>query len=135
MAAGHGTRMRSSLPKVLHPVCGRPMIGWVIAAARGAGADPILCVTRPGDGVAEALPGGVVAVEQREGEGTGAAVLAAADRIDPASVLVILSGDHPLVSTELVAGAGGPPPPQGGPGPAPSPEEAHPPRHRPGARA
>ena len=34
MAAGHGTRMRSSLPKVLHPVCGVPMVNWVIEAAR-----------------------------------------------------------------------------------------------------
>jgi bifunctional UDP-N-acetylglucosamine pyrophosphorylase/glucosamine-1-phosphate N-acetyltransferase len=104
MAAGQGTRMRSSLPKVLHPVCGRPMIGWVIAAARGAGADPVLCVTRRGDGVAERLPDGLEAVEQLEGEGTGAAVLAAAGRIDPGATLVILSGDHPLVSTELVSG-------------------------------
>src|SRR6266550_3199015 len=104
MAAGQGTRMHSSLPKVLHPVCGRPMIGWVIAAARGAGADPVLCVTRPGDGVADRLPDGAEAVEQREGEGTGAAVLAAAGRIDPAATLVILSGDHPLVSSELVTG-------------------------------
>src|SRR2546423_15701064 len=83
MAAGLGTRMRSSLPKVLHPVCGRPMIAWVIAAARGAGADPILCVTRPGEGVAEAGPDGTVAGEQREGEGTGAAGLPAAARTRP----------------------------------------------------
>jgi bifunctional UDP-N-acetylglucosamine pyrophosphorylase/glucosamine-1-phosphate N-acetyltransferase len=103
MAAGHGTRMRSALPKVLHPVCGRPMVGWVIEAARAAGADPVLCVTRPGEGVAEALPDGARPVEQREGEGTGAAVLAAAAEIDPAATLVILSGDHPLVSSELVA--------------------------------
>src|SRR4051795_5057964 len=104
MAAGHGTRMRSALPKVLHPVCGRPMIAWVIAAARGAGADPVLCVTRPGEGVAEALPDGASPVEQREGEGTGAAVLAAGGEVDPEATLVILSGDHPLVSSELVAG-------------------------------
>src|SRR3982751_6503649 len=100
MAAGHGTRMRPSLPKVLPPVCGRPMVAWVIAAARAAGADPVLCVTRPGEGVAEAVPDGAVAVEQREGEGTGAAVLAAADRIDPEATILILSGDHPLVSSE-----------------------------------
>ncbi|MFL5885928.1 MAG: bifunctional UDP-N-acetylglucosamine diphosphorylase/glucosamine-1-phosphate N-acetyltransferase GlmU [Thermoleophilaceae bacterium] len=104
MAAGHGTRMRSALPKVLHPVCGRPMIAWVIAAAREAGADPVLCVTRPGEGVAGALPDGAQPVEQTEGEGTGAAVLAAADSIDPDATLVILSGDHPLVSRELVEG-------------------------------
>ncbi|MBA2256460.1 MAG: NTP transferase domain-containing protein, partial [Thermoleophilaceae bacterium] len=54
MAAGRGTRMRSVLPKVLHPVCGRPMLDWVIAAAREAGAGRGVCVSRPGDGVAEA---------------------------------------------------------------------------------
>ena len=39
MAAGHGTRMRSRTPKVLHRVCGKPMIEWVIDAARDAGAE------------------------------------------------------------------------------------------------
>src|SRR3712207_7449115 len=37
LAAGEGTRMRSDLPKVLHPICGRPMIGWPIRAAQEAG--------------------------------------------------------------------------------------------------
>jgi bifunctional UDP-N-acetylglucosamine pyrophosphorylase/glucosamine-1-phosphate N-acetyltransferase len=111
MAAGRGTRMRSSLPKVLHPVCGRPMVEWVIGAARDAGARDIVCVTRPGDGVAEGLPAGATVAEQTEGEGTGAAVLAArgavldagekADR--PTGTVVVLSGDHPLVATELIA--------------------------------
>ena len=83
MAAGHGTRMRSAVPKVLHPVAGKPMVQWVIDAARGAGANRILCVTRPGDGVAEGLPEGVEVVEQTEGEGTGSAVLAARDAARP----------------------------------------------------
>jgi len=77
MAAGRGTRMRSALTKVLHPVCGRPMVHWVIAAAREAGAGRVVCVSRPGDGVVEALPNGVEAAEQRQGEGTAAALLAA----------------------------------------------------------
>ena len=102
MAAGQGTRMRSSLPKVLHTVCGRPMVEWVIEAARGAGASRIVCVTRPGDGVAQALPPGVEAVEQREGEGTGAAVLAARDLVEPGAGVMVLSGDNPLIRPELV---------------------------------
>jgi bifunctional UDP-N-acetylglucosamine pyrophosphorylase/glucosamine-1-phosphate N-acetyltransferase len=102
MAAGHGTRMRSSVPKVLHPVCGRPMVEWVIEAARGAGADRVVCVTRPGEGVAEGLPEDVAVAEQREGEGTGAAVLAAKDHLDGDAPVVVLSGDHPLVSEELI---------------------------------
>jgi bifunctional UDP-N-acetylglucosamine pyrophosphorylase/glucosamine-1-phosphate N-acetyltransferase len=104
MAAGHGTRMRSSVPKVLHPVAGRPMVHWVIEAARGAGADRVLCVTRPGDGVAEALPEGVEAVEQTTGEGTGAAVLAARGQLEGGGTVVVLSGDHPLVSVDLIRG-------------------------------
>ena len=102
IAAGLGTRMRSSLPKVLHPVCGRPMVQWVIEAARSAGAGKVVCVTRPGDGVAERLLEGVVVAEQREGEGTGAAVLAAREHLEPGRPLVVLSGDHPLVSAEVI---------------------------------
>ncbi|HEY8769733.1 MAG TPA: NTP transferase domain-containing protein, partial [Thermoleophilaceae bacterium] len=58
MAAGRGTRMRSEVPKVLHHVCGKPMVEWVIDAARAAGADRSVVVTRPRDGVAEGLPEG-----------------------------------------------------------------------------
>src|SRR5918996_3821826 len=81
MAAGQGTRMRSSLPKVLHPLCGKPMVEWVIDTARAAGAERVVCVTRPGDGVSEGLPDGTEVAEQREGEGTGSAVLAARDAV------------------------------------------------------
>jgi bifunctional UDP-N-acetylglucosamine pyrophosphorylase / glucosamine-1-phosphate N-acetyltransferase len=105
MAAGHGTRMRSETPKVLHPVCGKPMVEWVIDAAREAGAGKVVCVTRPGDGVAAGLPEHVVVAEQREGEGTGAAVLAARDELSAnGGPVVVLSGDHPLVSAEEIAG-------------------------------
>ena len=103
MAAGHGTRMRSSLPKVLHPVCGRPMVEWVVAAARDAGATRVVCVTRPGEGVDEHLAGMEIEVaSQTEGEGTGSAVLAARDALD--GTVVILSGDHPLVAADLIRG-------------------------------
>src|SRR3954471_3778557 len=104
MAAGQGTRMRSALPKVLHPVCGVPMVHWVIAAARAAGADRVVCVTRPGDGVAEALPDGVEAAPQSEGEGTGSAVLAARAALEQSETVVVLSGDVPLVAAEVIAG-------------------------------
>ncbi|HEV3379221.1 MAG TPA: bifunctional UDP-N-acetylglucosamine diphosphorylase/glucosamine-1-phosphate N-acetyltransferase GlmU [Thermoleophilaceae bacterium] len=103
MAAGQGTRMRSEVPKVLHRICGKPMVEWVVDAARAAGADRVICVVRPGDGVAEGLPDTVEVAEQREGEGTGAAVLAARDHTAEGPV-VVLSGDHPLVTPEQVAG-------------------------------
>jgi bifunctional UDP-N-acetylglucosamine pyrophosphorylase / glucosamine-1-phosphate N-acetyltransferase len=103
MAAGHGTRMRSSLAKVLHPVCGRPMLHWVIEAAREAGAGRIVCITRPGEGVDQALPSGVDHAQQTSGEGTGAAILAARDNIESQDTVVVLSGDHPLISSKLIA--------------------------------
>lgn len=95
--------MRSSLPKVLHPVCGKPMIHWVVDAAREAGAGRVVCITRPGTEVGAALPEGVESAEQREGEGTGAALLAARGHVAPGATVIVLSGDHPLVSAELVA--------------------------------
>jgi bifunctional N-acetylglucosamine-1-phosphate-uridyltransferase/glucosamine-1-phosphate-acetyltransferase GlmU-like protein len=102
MAAGQGTRMRSSLPKVLHPICGKPMVEWVVDAARAAGATEVVCVTRPGDGVADGLPAGVAVVEQTSGEGTGSAVLAARDAVAGDATVVVLSGDHPLLRAELI---------------------------------
>src|SRR3954451_18269380 len=104
MAAGQGTRMKSELPKVLHPVCGVPMVHWVIAAARAAGADRVVCVTRPGDGVGEALPEGVESAPQTEGEGTGSAVLAASAALEESDSVVVLSGDVPLVSARTIEG-------------------------------
>jgi bifunctional UDP-N-acetylglucosamine pyrophosphorylase/glucosamine-1-phosphate N-acetyltransferase len=79
------------------------MVEWVVDAAVAAGAARVVCVVRPGDGVADGLPGGVEVAEQREGEGTGAAVLAARDHTEEGPV-VILSADHPLVTPAQIAG-------------------------------
>lgn len=103
MAAGHGTRMRSSRAKVLHEICGRPMVEWVVAAARAGGAERVVCVTRPNEGVAEALPADVEVAEQNSGEGTGSAVLAARPALEAGGTIVVLSGDHPLVSAKAIA--------------------------------
>jgi bifunctional UDP-N-acetylglucosamine pyrophosphorylase/glucosamine-1-phosphate N-acetyltransferase len=99
MAAGQGTRMRSEVPKVLHRVAGKTLVQWVVDTARAAGAARVIAVVRAGDGVAEGLPEGVEVAEQREGEGTGAAVLAAEELIDAGNV-VVMSGDHPLVTAD-----------------------------------
>ena len=103
MAAGHGTRMHSSTPKVLHRICGKPMVEWVVDAARHAGAGSVVCVVRPGEGVAEGLPDDVVVVEQTVGEGTGAAVLAAREQVADGPVAV-LSADHPLITPAQIEG-------------------------------
>ena len=102
MAAGHGTRMRSRTPKVLHPVCGRPMLAWVVDAARGAGADRVVAVVRPGSGVAEDVGEGVEVAEQREGEGTASAVDAARGLLADEETILLLSGDHPLITSDLL---------------------------------
>src|SRR5436305_15016138 len=94
MAAGRGTRMRSSLAKVLHPVCGRPMVLWVTTAAEEAGADRVVCITRPGEGVAERLDGRVETAEQTPGERTGPAVAPARAALEDAKTAAELCGDH-----------------------------------------
>jgi bifunctional UDP-N-acetylglucosamine pyrophosphorylase/glucosamine-1-phosphate N-acetyltransferase len=106
MAAGQGTRMRSDVPKVLHRVAGKTLVEWVVDSARAAGAARVVAIVRPGDGVAEGLPAGVEVAEQREGEGTGAAVLAARDAVlgNGGGTVVVMSGDHPLITTEQVEG-------------------------------
>ena len=78
------------------------MLHWAIAAAQDAGAERVVAVVRPGEGVEEALPEGVIAAPQTTGEGTGAAVLAAREHVEPGQTLVILSGDHPLISADTV---------------------------------
>jgi bifunctional UDP-N-acetylglucosamine pyrophosphorylase / glucosamine-1-phosphate N-acetyltransferase len=106
MAAGQGTRMRSDVPKVLHRLAGKTLVQWVVDVARAAGAARVIVVVRPGDGVAEGLPDGVEVAEQREGEGTGAAVLAARDAVlgSGGGPVAVLSGDHPLVTAEQLRG-------------------------------
>jgi bifunctional UDP-N-acetylglucosamine pyrophosphorylase/glucosamine-1-phosphate N-acetyltransferase len=79
------------------------MLHWTIAAAQDAGAERVVVVVRPGEGVEDQLPDGVIPAPQTTGEGTGAAVLAAREHVEPGHTLVILSADHPLVSADTVA--------------------------------
>jgi bifunctional UDP-N-acetylglucosamine pyrophosphorylase/glucosamine-1-phosphate N-acetyltransferase len=102
MAAGQGTRMRSDLPKVLHPVCGRPMILWPVMAASAAGADRIVVVVSPDRDLGDVLPDGVETVIQPESDGTGGAARAAIEQIGETDEVVILSGDVPLLSAEVI---------------------------------
>src|SRR3954465_12527035 len=104
MAAGHGTRMYSSLPKVLHPVCGVPMLNWVVEAAQQAGAERVVCITRPGSGVGEALPPGVEAAEQTAGEGTGSAGPAGGGASEQSERILILGGDVPPPAPATIEG-------------------------------
>src|SRR5438445_12654096 len=81
-AAGQGTRMRSGTPKLLHPLCGRPMIAWPVAAAIEAGAGKIVVVDGTERQLEGSLDGKVALVVQDQPLGTADAVRAAAAHID-----------------------------------------------------
>ena len=101
LAAGKGTRMKSAQPKVLHELCGRPMLWWVLSALRAAGADEIVIVASP---ELEPLlaPFAVRTVVQPEQLGTGHAVKIALEAIEPRSgCLVVAYGDMPLVDRTI----------------------------------
>jgi bifunctional UDP-N-acetylglucosamine pyrophosphorylase / glucosamine-1-phosphate N-acetyltransferase len=102
MAAGEGTRMRSSVPKVLHPVCGRPMIAWPAIAAREAGAGRVCLIVSPEHDLGVALPDGAETVVQPRPDGTGGAARAALDIVRDSETVVVLNGDHPLVSAAVI---------------------------------
>jgi bifunctional UDP-N-acetylglucosamine pyrophosphorylase/glucosamine-1-phosphate N-acetyltransferase len=100
MAAGEGTRMRSSVPKMLHPVCGRPMVAWPVLAARDAGAERVCVIVSPARNLADALPEGTETAVQTQSDGTGGAIRAALEVIAGADTVVVLNGDHPLVTAD-----------------------------------
>src|SRR5206468_10506353 len=94
------TRMRSATPKHLHPLLGRRMVDWVVRAARDAGVERIVVVTAPE--TAESFDGVEVAV-QREPLGTGDAVRTARAALAGSTVAVlVLNGDVPALTAELV---------------------------------
>jgi bifunctional UDP-N-acetylglucosamine pyrophosphorylase/glucosamine-1-phosphate N-acetyltransferase len=104
MAAGRGTRMRSRLPKVLHPLCGRPMLLWTVNAAREAGAKRIVVVLGgEADQVRAALPEDVHVAIQDPPAGTGDAVMKARESLAGAEHVIVLSGDHPLLDGSFIA--------------------------------
>jgi bifunctional UDP-N-acetylglucosamine pyrophosphorylase/glucosamine-1-phosphate N-acetyltransferase len=102
LAAGQGTRMRSRTPKVLHDLCGRPMIDWPVAAALEAGARQVIVVGGADGALDGRLPEGVRLAVQVEANGTGGAVLAAADQLSGDRPVVVLNGDVPLVTPDAL---------------------------------
>ncbi len=103
LCAGAGTRMRSERPKVAHEVLGRPLVQWVVAAARAAGADPVVSVVGHRAEQVRPLVEGTVVAEQPEQRGTADAVACAREALAgfDGSVLV-LSGDSPLITGETL---------------------------------
>ncbi len=104
LAAGLGTRMRSNTPKVLHQLCGRPMLAYMLDAwastADGAGArPPIIVYSPPVEAVTQAFADRATFALQEEPRGTGDAVRAAMTAVpDDATEILVLNGDVPLVT-------------------------------------
>lgn len=99
LAAGKGTRMKSDLPKVLHPVANRPMIHHVLEAARAVGAAPLVVVLSPDlQAVAAQVAPAAVAIQDAP-LGTGHAVAAALPLLDGfEGAVLVLFGDTPLIT-------------------------------------
>src|SRR5512136_846714 len=105
LAAGKGTRMKSDLAKVLHPVCGKPMLTYSIAVARAIGAENIaVIIGHQADMIREAFKNqGLIFIEQREQLGTGHAVLQAKDTFcHYHGTILILCGDVPLLRPSTI---------------------------------
>lgn len=102
LAAGQGTRMRSETPKVLHDLCGRPMVHWPIRAAQEAGAARVVVVGGPDGALADHLPAGTTLAVQPEANGTGGAVAAAVPDLDGAGTVVVINGDAALITGDAL---------------------------------
>jgi bifunctional UDP-N-acetylglucosamine pyrophosphorylase/glucosamine-1-phosphate N-acetyltransferase len=108
MAAGKGTRMKSDLAKVLHPLGGRPLIAWVVEAARRSGLGPIILILGHQAEQVEATMseldrGDLRYVLQAEQNGTGHAVQMARPELrELDGDVVVLSGDVPLIRSETL---------------------------------
>ena len=99
LAGGAGTRMKSATPKHLHPLLGRRIVDWVIAAGRDAGAGDVIVVASP---TTSDRFDGVRVVVQEEPLGTGDAVRRAHGDANDATDVLVLSGDAPLLDADLL---------------------------------
>ncbi len=104
LAAGAGTRMKSSKPKVAHEIFGKPLVRWVVDAAHAAGVQNVVGVIGHGREVVEPLLNDVACVVQEQQLGTAHAVLAAKEALaGRTGSLVVLTGDSPLVRPETIS--------------------------------
>ena len=98
--------MRSGTPKMLHEICGLPMVLWPLRAALAAGAGRVVVVDAPARPLAPVLPDEAELVVQERPDGTGGAVAAAlaglGGQIEDAAAVVVLSGDVPLLSADAL---------------------------------
>lgn len=105
LAAGAGTRMKSKKPKVVHEVLGKPLVRWVVDAARAAGVDEVVTVVGHGrEQVVPLVEADTAVAVQTEQRGTADAVLACRDALAGfEGSLVVLSGDCPLITADTIS--------------------------------
>ncbi len=96
--------MRSAVQKLLHPLCGKPIIAWPIAAAQAAGASKVVVVDSPERRLEPMLSDGVVLAVQEQPLGTADAVRAATTEIDDSQTVIVINGDAPLITAETLTG-------------------------------
>ena len=94
--------MRSGTPKLLHEICGRPMIAWPVAAARDAGASQIVVVDNPDRRLEGVLDADVTLAIQQQPRGTADAGRAGVEALAAGNTVVVLNGDAPLLSAEAI---------------------------------
>ncbi|AGC69458.1 bifunctional UDP-N-acetylglucosamine pyrophosphorylase GlmU [Thermoclostridium stercorarium subsp. stercorarium DSM 8532] len=104
LAAGAGTRMKSAKAKVIHELCGKPMVNWVIDAVKASGIENIIVVTgHQEEQVRACIGGNVEFVSQKEQLGTGHAVLQAKPLLDgKKGTCLVLCGDTPLITPDTI---------------------------------
>ena len=108
LAAGEGTRMKSKLPKVLHKICGKPILEYVINASKGANVQKnVVIVGHGGEEVKNYFKDEDIIFEnqpigQGAPYGTGYAVMQGIKHIDDDSTVVVLCGDTPLITKETI---------------------------------
>ena len=103
LAAGLGTRMRSQTPKVLHLLAGRPLLSHVLEAVRGAGARPIVVLSKESEPARAIVGDGAIVALQDPPRGTGDAVRVALEAIpDPSGEAFIVYSDTPLLRGETL---------------------------------
>lgn len=102
LAAGEGTRMNSSLPKVLHPLCGRPLLWHVLESAKGVTSKQIIITGHKAEQIREYFGENLSYLLQHKRLGTGHALQQALPKLPDQGVVLVLCGDTPLLESEIL---------------------------------
>src|SRR3989338_10193321 len=105
LAAGEGARMKSSLPKTLHNICGKPMLEYLIDNVKSIGIDKVIVIVGHKAGLVKKEICGIKCIKQNELLGTGDAVSRAREAIvkdNKIDNVLILYGDTPLLSQTII---------------------------------